>query len=359
MATQDFEAEAKKVAEEARRQSAEAQAASGQPVSQMVKEDEVDQLKVKEQRDGAKAVDPATGRASSEDVPRDSNAEQPQPDNGNTPRQPGNAPVQPGAEPPRQPAAPVTPAQSEAFRASADRFKGKAKSFFAADVDKGFWDTLEAKIKEATAGGNSPEDVAQAATFAALTCLFDLIGNWADHHRKDKKRLAKEYEDNVKAYDTDIGVKAYHKDLAVWAAIADHPDLKIYQDKPITKEVRQAVAKVLQKDKAAILAMKNILESATHREWTMDEVDKNARIALGKTTLMELNNISLNDPVIGEAVNNAPFAKAYKALHQRAEEHHTRVEENARNRTILNNARSSDGRTPDPRMRPDRGRDAA
>ena len=180
----------------------------------------VDDFRVPEEKDYTKIVDPETGKADERSVPPDPQAQtttqqnQPQ-----IPQQPQgqNQPQQQA----QQPSAPIV----DAPKVSAGEFKGKAKSFFGLDTEKGFWETLDKKVQEALQG-KTPEEVAENMAFAMLTIFFDMIGNWADNNRKERKRIKREYEEKVKAHDHDIGVKPHQKLLLLYAVLADHPEMR-------------------------------------------------------------------------------------------------------------------------------------
>ena len=234
------------------------------------------------------------------------------------------------AEEPQMPKRPDLPSV-----VSDKAFRDKPTSF----LKEGFLKTLDKKIEEALRG-NTPEEVAQNVTFAALTLFFEMLGNWVDHHRKERERVEKEYKSNIKAFDRDMHVHPQHKDLAYWAVVANDPYLlDKYGNRKLTSRDLVDIEKYVLKNQALMQEYKETLEYATGREWPMDSVVEQAKQAkknafLKDTSLQELHGIQLNSEEIKRAVAMARESTQYR---KDLKAYRTRVEQLNRNRAILNN----------------------
>lgn len=305
-----------------------------------------DDFTVQEKRDYTKAVNHETGKADEKSVPLDPQVQGTNQQNQTqNPQQPQgqNQAQQQGQNPPQQqaqqPSAPVI----EAPKVSANEFKGKAKSFFGLDTEKGFFETLDKKVQEALQG-KSPEEVAENMAFAALTIFFDMIGNWADNSRKERKRIKKEYEEKVKAHDHDIGVKPHQKLLLFYAVLADHPEMRKHAGKPLTKEVRKDAARILKNDKKIQNAFFDAHDALCHRDTRGEKEERNTLLknllnaVTGNADVDTLKGMALNDPLITEAIEMSSARNVVQGLHQQVAGHQAAVNQNNQNRNILNQA---------------------
>ena len=345
MAVFDAEKEAKKMSEEARRQSDELNRSVGRPPE--LSPESLEAGRAGDIRDGDRAVG-ADGRVSPENAPADPTV---RPENTNTGTPPpAQAPTRPNAEAIR--ASIVSPMLTPA------EFKEKAKNFAGADVDNGLWATLDKKMDEALRG-STPEEVAQNMTFAALTFLFDLIGNWADHHRKEAKRCKKEYETKVANYDHNMGVEPIHKNLAAWAVIANHPAIRdVIGNGVLDKAARKKVAKLIKNDPKAQQAISYIVDSMTMRKHEKGELNKiitnTLNMELGGATLDDVKGAALDQDVIVRAANRAGIRLQAEDTHRTVAGHEEEVARHRANRETLDAARTSGRPTPAPERTPER-----
>lgn len=292
---------------------------------------------VPEETDYTTAVDPATGKVDEESVPLDPNVQGANQQNKGANPQPQTAQPQQQAQ---QPSAPIV----EAPKVSAGEFKGKAKSFFGVDTEKGFWETLDKKVQEALQG-KSPEEVAENMAFAMMTIFFDMIGNWADNNRKERKRIKKEYEEKTKAYDHDIGVKPHQKLLLLYAVMADHPEMRKHAGKPLTKEVRKDAARILKNDKKIQNAFFDAHDALCHRDTRGQRDERNGLLknllnaVTGNSDVDTLKGLALNDPMITEAIEMSSARNVVQGLHQKVNDHQNNVNQNDQNRNILKQAK--------------------
>lgn len=290
---------------------------------------------VPEERDYTKAVDPATGKADEQSVPPDPQAQTTTQQN----QQQNTQQPQGQQQLIAQPTAPVL----DAPKVSASEFKGKAKSFFGLDTEKGFWETLDKKVQEALQG-RTPEEVAENMAFAMMTIFFDMIGNWADNNRKERKRIKKEYEEKVKAHDHDMGVKPHQKLLLLYAVMADHPEMRKHTGKPLTKEVRKDVANILKNDKKIQDIFFDAHDALCHRDTRGQRDERNGLLknllnaVTGNADVDTLKGMALNDPMITEAIEMSSARNVVQGLHQQVAGHQAAVNQNNQNRNILNQA---------------------
>ena len=310
----------------------------------------VDDLVVPEKKDYTTAVDPETGKASETDVPHDPQATtEAQPEQNDTQASPEQQNQQAGEQQgqgqgqEQQPQQPQPAPYVSAPKVSAGEFKGSPKSFFGLDTEKGFWNTLDKKIQEALQG-KSPEEVAENMAFAALTIFFDMIGNWADNNRKERKRIKKEYEEKVKAYDHDIGVKPHQKLLLFYAVLADHPEMRKHAGKPLTKEIRKEALNIIKTDKNIQNAFFDAHDALCHRDTRGQNAERNAILknlinsVTGNADVDTLKGIALNDPMVSEAIEMSSARNFVQGLHQNVAGHQAAVNQNNQNRNILNQA---------------------
>jgi hypothetical protein len=295
-----------------------------------------DDFVVPEERDYIKAVDPETGKASEQNVPVD-----PQVTASAKPNQ--NDTQDPQRQQPQQPLRPQPAPYVSAPKVSASEFKGKPKSFFGLDTEKGFWETLDKKIQEALQG-KSPEEVAENMAFAALTIFFDMIGNWADNNRKERKRIKREYEEKTATHDRDMNVKPHHKLLLFYAVLADHPAMRKYAGKPITKEAKKEALNIIKTDKKIQNAFFDAHDALCHRDTRGQNGERNTLLknlinsVTGNADIDGLKGMALNDPMITEAIDMSSARNLVQGLHQNVTGHQAAVNQNNQNRNILNQA---------------------
>ena len=278
-------------------------------------------------RDGVNAVNTDTGAVNSENAPTDPNL--------NANPQAEQAEEQQGEQ-----SASQTEHEPQTVLTSAKAFEKKKESFFGLDTDKGFWSTLDGKLKE-VGQIRTPEDMVNLA-FIPLEFLFEMVSNWADHARKDAKTRKKAYEEAVAAHDHDMGVTPLHKNMAVWAAIADHPAMRRFQNQPITSEMVQAAYQVYRTDKTAQNAAIAILQSMTGREFTKDDANKafeNAfKAKLGGNSLQDIKGLALNDEKIYRAIDLSGAKDQIYGMHQRNQGFQAQTEQLNADRATLRTA---------------------
>ena len=297
----DYTKEGEKVSEEARKKSAEIN-----PEDPLNKPEVV--TPVSEIKDGEKAVDPKTGHADEASVPPS-----PEP----------TSEQQPEPHPAPQPAPqPQTPPQSQdpkplvnSVVVSAKDFESKKKSFLNPDVDNGFWDTLDKKIKEALSG-NTADEIGQNMAFAALTFLFDAIGNWATHHRKEAKRLKKEYEEKTKAFDDVLKNTLVEK----YGAVAEYA-IKMGIDIR-TPEGRKKL-KTLTDNKEFLGLCAGALSTTLMREVKPDEAKK---LLEGTTKSLSNGNLALNSQEVANALGTQAAQDNAAYWDKRAKDQKTKVQ---------------------------------
>ncbi len=122
----------------------------------------------------------------------------------------------PGAEPTREEvsntpepvAAPNIPNRSsnDEMYLGAKAFEGKGKNFFSPSTEKGFWQMLDKKMEDIL-NSKDPQEMMEKAFWAILNLVFDTINAELDHHKAEKARLKKEYQENTQAYDRERGTK--------------------------------------------------------------------------------------------------------------------------------------------------------
>ena len=277
-------------------------------------------------RDGVNAVNTETGAINSENAPTDPNLNA-------TPQG-----EQPAERQPEQPA----PHEPETILASAKTFEKKKGNFFGLDTEKGFWGTLDGKIKEGLSQVKTPEDMVNLG-FVAVEFLFEVIANWADHARKDAKARKKAYDEAVAAHDHDMGVTPLHKNMAIWAAIADHPAMRRFQNQPITNEMVRTAYQVYRTDKTAQKAAIAILQSMTGREFTKDDANKAFESAfkakLGGNSLQDIKGLALNDEKIRQAIDLSGAKNQIYGMHQRNQGFQAQTEQLNADRATLRTAR--------------------
>ncbi|MDY6407166.1 MAG: hypothetical protein SPL08_00485 [Pseudomonadota bacterium] len=308
MAVFDAEKEIRKHNEEARRES---EAVFGEHV---LREDEI--KPVPDLKDGRRVVDPSTGHADEANVPPDPNARG---NNGPAPQpnpQPQNNAPQP--QPPQPPQPQTQTGQQPIVKSaivSASEFESKKKSFLNPDVDKGFWDTLDQKLKEALSG-NTADEIGQNMTFAALTFIFDAISNWAIHHRKEAKRIKKEYEEKTKAFDDVLKNTLVEKYGAVAEfAIKNGIDVR-------TKEGREKLEKL--KDNKEFLGLcAGALSATLMREVKPDEGKK---LLEGTTKALSKGNLALNSQEVANALGTQDAQDNAAYWDKRAKEQKVKVQ---------------------------------
>lgn len=275
----DYTKAGEEVSKKAREKSAEV--TPGDPLNNPEKITPVSGVK-----DGEKAVDPETGHADEASVPRDPNVDSH--DNEGPAPQPAPQP-QPTPQP--QPQRGNRPLVSSVI-VSASEFESKKKSYLNPDVDNGFWDTLDKKIKEALSG-NTADEIAQNAAFAALTFFFDAIGNWATHHRKEAKRIKKEYEEKTKAFDDVLKNTLIEK----YGAIAE---FAIKNGIDITTPRGRANLKKLEKDPELLGLLAGGLSPLLGREVKPDEAGK---LLAGAQKALSKGNLSLDSQEVARVLN--------------------------------------------------------
>jgi len=249
---------------------------------------------------------------------------------------PASAPNRPNAETVRRNI--VTPIMSS------EELKVKAKGFLSPDVENNLWSTLDKKM-EAALQGSTPEEVAQNMAMAAWTILFDMLGNWADVHRKEAKRVKKENEDRLANYDHNMGAEPIHKNLAVWAVIADHPAIRdIVGRGPLDKAARKKVAKLIQSDPKCQKAIFDIVNSMTlrkHDSAELNKIIKNAmNMDLSGATLDDVKGAALDQDVILRAADRSGIAGLAAEVHRRSESHQEDVETQRLAREVVRLARA-------------------
>jgi len=289
----------------------------------------------------------ADGHVDSEHAPADPTA-RPTEGEGRAAGAPGVVP----AAAPSRPNADAVRASIVSPMLSADELKEKAKNFAAPDVENGLWATLDKKMEEALRGG-SPEEVAQNMTFAALTFLFDLIGNWADHHRREAKRVKKETEAKTSAYDHNMGVEPIHKNLAVWAVIAEHPAIReLLGSGTLDKEARKKVLKVIKHDPNAQKAIYDIVNAMTMRKHEGEELNKiiknTLNMELGGATLDDVKGVALDQDVIVRAASRAGIRLQAEDAHRDAAGHEEDVARHRADRDTLREATTGGRPRPTP-----------
>jgi len=326
MAVVDYEKELKKHNEEARQQSEAVFGEKG-----VLREDEV--TIVPEMKDSTKTVDPATGHASETSVPRDPNVQP----NGNGANGRGGAqnPPQPQRAPqnaPQQPAQPQTAPQQPLVNSvivSAKEFESEKKSFLNPDVEKGFWDTLDQKLKEALSG-NTADEVGQNMAFAALTFLFDAIGNWATHHRKEAKRVKKEYEEKTKAFDDVLKNTLVEK----YGAVAEYA---IKNGINVTTKAGREKLEKLRNNKEFLGLCAGALSTTLMREVKPDEAGK---ILEGTTKALSRGNLALNSQEVANALGTQDARENAAYWDKRAKGQKMKVKNLAQYRAQLQAARN-------------------
>ena len=240
---------------------------------------------------------------------------------------------------PEQPQAPVT--------ISADSFKPKKKSYLDPNVEKGFWGTLDSAIDDALKG-SSADQIAENMFWAMLEFPLNLISNKLKHDKSEKKRIDDTYNERVATFDKDLGVTGAHKDMAMWACLADHPQMAKHAGKPITKEARRDALRVMQTDKLVKANYRAILSSMCgNREITNGEFDtfvKNGLKAMtGSNTMDMIKNASLNDPIVGQAISTVDLKNRVSRVQDQTTRHRAEQDTLAQNRTTLNRARGENG----------------
>jgi len=276
---------------------------------------------VADKTDYTEAVDAATGLADEADVPRDPppRREEPRTDTPSSPqpRQPAPAPREP------------RPLVNSVI-VSAKDFEVKKKSFLNPDVENGFWDTLDKKIKEALSG-NTADEVGQNMAFAALTFLFDAIGNWAVHHRKEAKRLKKEYEDRTKAFDDVLKNTLVEKYGAIAEFAIKHGiDIR-------TKEGREKLEK-LEGNKEFLGLTAGALSTSLQREVTPEETRK---LVKGTRMALSKGNLALDSQAVADALGTQEAQDNAAYWDRRAKGQRTAVKNIALFRSAIASARAN------------------
>ena len=224
--------------------------------------------------------------------------------------------------------------------------------------------SLDKKVKEALSGG-TPEEIGQNMAFAFLTFFCELVANYADHIRHERKRLEKEYKEKTAELDKNMGVTQLHKNLAIWAVIADHPAMKEFANKPVTNETVRAAYNLYRTDKNAQKTAIKLICAMTGREITKGEANTYFESAfktkMGGTTLSKVKGLALNDAKFMEGLNIAHLQKAILSTHQQVRGHQDAVRQNQADRDALGraNGRGPQPRTPQQTHTDTRGRDAA
>jgi len=290
----------------------------------------------KDVKDYIKAVDQETGRVGEENAPTDKNI------GGDEQQAPGTSST-PNAEQ-------TEPEQNSMVLATVNENQGKKTSFLDPDLEKGLWDTLDKKVKEALSG-NTPEDVAQNMAIAFLTFWCELVSNYADHIRHERKRLDKEYKEKTAEWDKNMGVTPLHKTLAIWATIADHPAMKDYANKPVTKETVQAAYNLYRSDMNVQKTALRVVSAMVGRELTKKEANtyfENAfKAKFGNATLRNIKGVALNDSKLMEGIQLAGAQKEILSTHQRVQGHRDAVAQNQADRSNLNAAQGQHQQTAD------------
>ena len=248
---------------------------------------------------------------------------------------PATAPTRPDAETVRR--------NIKAPIMDAKELKVKAKGFLSPDVENNLWSTLDKKV-EAALQGSTPEETAQNMATAAWTFLFELLGNWADVHRKEAKRVKKENEERLANYDHNMGVEPIHKNLAVWAVIADHPAIReLVGNGPLDKAARKKVAKFVKKNPKALNALGNIVQSMARRTFDRAELNKivinGLNMDLSGATLDDVKNAALDDPVILNAAAHSGIESLAAEAHRRKASHEEDAETQRLAREVIRLAR--------------------
>ena len=288
-------------------------------------------------RDSTRAINPETGKIGEENAPSDPNLNREEPSTSTS----------------AQPASNTETRESEKDSmavASVSENEGKKTSFLDPDLEKGLWDTLDKKVKEALSG-NTPEDLGINMAFAFLTFLCEVVSNYANHIRKERKRLDKEYKERTAEWDKNMGVTPTHKSLAIWATIADHPAMRQFANKPISSEMVRAAYDLYCTDKTVQKNALRIISAMTGRELTKDESNtyfKNAfKTKFGNTTLASIKGMALNNEKFLEGVQIAGLQKEILSAHQQTRGHQEAVQQNQSDRSTLNTAQNQTQQAPD------------
>ena len=322
---------------------------------------------VREDRDTTDNVNPETGRINPEQAAMPQ-PEQPQPaPQGDRPPQEGNQPQPtPQGEHHRQEEAqPQEEVPAQPLR-KLSSFQGKKAGYFDLDTEDGFWKLVDKKIDEAFEG-SSPDDVPFRMTVATITLMLDAVANYVTHSVKERKRLDKEFKDNLAENDKQKGITADHKNLAMWLALADHPGMRPYQGKPVNKDTIKAAHRILMTDPRARKTALSLVASMTGRELTQGEsrdLIKNVfESNYGLAKLTDITNAGLNDSKLKAAYDIVSVQQRIADNHAQAQLHRAQVRAAEANRANLDNARGQNPRTPTPRTNTNtasrQGREAA
>ena len=318
----DFEKEGRKLAEEARRQSA----AINPHEAPNTSEDSVERMRAPEVHDGSKVVDGTTGRIAEENAPHTPTPQQPQA----SATADGNAVAE---ELPPEPERPDVP-----WVISNKTFEGTKESF----MKKGFLKTLNGKIDEALKG-NTPEDLAMSMSLAAFTLFFDMLTNYINHNRDEKDRLAKAYKDGVAAFERDMHVYQQHKDMTIWATLAEDPEFKQkFGGKALTPEMKKDAMKYIGGHPDLLQKLADAYGFLTKHECSTDEIKKQLAKTFGANSsakdLEKLSGRGLQDPMIAESVKGAKELAAYR---QKVRAYNARKERLNANRRLFSHTRNS------------------
>ena len=312
----DFEKMAEKASEEARKESA----AINPYDAPFIKKENVEAMRAPEVHDASNAVKGETGKIAEENAPHTPVSPRPQDE------------TTPGEELPPEPERPDVP-----WVISNKTFQGTKKSF----MKKEFLKTLNGKIDEALRG-NTPEELALNMTLAGFTLFFDMLTNYINHNRDEKDQLAKGYKDSVAAFERDMHVYQQHKDMTVWATLAEDEAFKQkFAGKALTSEMKKDAMKYIKGNPELLKTLADAYAFLTKHECSpaemLQQVDKTFGADSLAKDLEKLAGRGLKDPMIAEAVKNAKELAAYR---QRVKAYNARKEQLNTNRRHLGRARN-------------------
>ena len=312
----DFEKMGEKMSEKAREESA----AVNPQDTPFVKKKDVEKMRAPEIHDSEKAIDPAKGTITEENAPH-------------TPKPQSQQPQAEAEQMPPEPERPDVP-----WVISNKTFEGTKESF----MKKGFLKTLNGKIDEALKG-NTPEDLAMSMSLAAFTLFFDMLTNYINHNRDEKDRLAKAYKDGVAAFERDMHVYQQHKDMTIWATLAEDPEFKQkFGGKALTPEMKKDAMKYIGGHPDLLQKLADAYGFLTKHECSTDEIKKQLAKTFGANSsakdLEKLSGRGLQDPMIAESVKGAKELAAYR---QKVRAYNARKERLNANRRLFSHTRNS------------------
>ncbi|MBR6412901.1 MAG: hypothetical protein IKS41_07080 [Alphaproteobacteria bacterium] len=247
---------------------------------------EGDVVPTPEVKDTTKAVDPTTGKVDEGSVPRDPNT------NPGSSGQPPRTPQPQNAPQPPQPQAQGGPKPLvNSVIVSASEFEGKGKSFLNPDAEDNFWKTLEGKLKEALSG-NTADEIGQNMALGSIAFIFEAISNWAVHHRKEAKRLKKEYEEKTKGFDDVLKNTLVEK----YGAVAE---FAIKHGINVNTEEGRKKLETLKNNKEFLGLCAGALSATLMREVRLDEAGK---LLEGTTKSLSKGNLALNSQEVANAL---------------------------------------------------------